>query len=165
VKLPADALLGNLKPPKNGRLQFLSDIWRIGVGSICLTAVTIPALNLAAYIVAQYSKRRTVTTSHGQLVPLISFRTQQAPILHALAEAKVLEALYQELRIPFTDRTATALEQRNGFSTIFKAVAVDRWRRSSITLADRCGAQGLFEHNQIIPMQVCPGLQNSVIIN
>ncbi|KAF8172071.1 hypothetical protein BJ912DRAFT_932597 [Pholiota molesta] len=118
---------------KNGRLQFLSDIWRIGVGSICLTAVTIPALNLAAYIVAQYSKRRTVTTSH-------------APILHALAEAKVLEALYQELRIPFTDRTATALEQRNGR-------AVDRWRRSSITLADRCGAQGLFEHNQIIPMQ------------
>ncbi|TFK37276.1 hypothetical protein BDQ12DRAFT_685596 [Crucibulum laeve] len=156
VKLPSAALLGDLPAdrPSNPRINFLNEIWRIGIGSIILTAVLIPGLKVATYIAAEYSKRRKVSTPQGKLVPIISFRTQQSPILHALAQTIVLESLYQELRIYFTDRNPKDQDLRNGLATIFKVITLAHWRKSTITLADRCGAQGLFEHNQIISMEM-----------
>lgn len=154
VKLPLGSLLGDLGPVPNPRTHFLSEIWRIGVGSVALTSVVIPSLNVAAYITAQYSMRRKVSTPQGGMVPIISFRTQQAPILHALVQAIVLEAFYKELRSHFTKRDAATLVQRNAFSTIFKAIAIAHWRQSSMSLADRCGARGLFGRNQIVALQV-----------
>lgn len=143
-----------MDPTPNPRIHFLSEIWRIGIGSICLTSVVIPSLKVAAYVAAEYSKRRKVCTPQGQMIPIISFRTQQTPILHALIQAIVLEAFYQDIRHQFTSRDTKALVQRNALSTIFKTVAIGHWRPTSISLADRCGAQGLFAHNQIIALQV-----------
>ncbi|KAF8901502.1 acyl-CoA dehydrogenase NM domain-like protein [Gymnopilus junonius] len=154
VKLPQESLLGDLSPASDPRTHFLSEIWRIGIGSICLTSVVIPSLKVAAYVTAQYSRRRMITTPQGRMVPIISFRTQQAPILHALAQSVVLEAFFQDLRRHFTTRDAATLVQRNALSTIFKTIAIAHWRQSSMNLADRCGAQGLFAHNQIIALQM-----------
>lgn len=152
VKLPQESLLGDIGPILNHRAHFLSEIWRIGIGSICLTSTVIPALKVTAYITAQYSKRRKISTPQGRMVPIISFRTQQAPILHALVQSIVLEAFFKELRHHFTNRATVVL--RNALSTIFKTIAIAHWRQSSMGLADRCGAQGLFAHNQIIALQV-----------
>lgn len=154
VKLPSESLLGEMNVVINPRIHFLSEIWRIGIGSICLTSVVIPSLKVAAYVAAEYSKRRKICAPSGQMVPIISFRTQQAPILHALVQAVVLEAFFKWLRHHFINRDPAALVQRNAFSTIFKAVSIGHWRPTSISLADRCGAQGLFAHNQIIALQV-----------
>ncbi|KDR72267.1 hypothetical protein GALMADRAFT_102021 [Galerina marginata CBS 339.88] len=154
VRLPLEALLGVTDPIPNPRIHFLSEIWRIGIGSICLTSVVIPSLKVAAYVTAEYSKRRKISTPQGQMVSILSFRTQQAPILHALTEAVVLEAFFQALRPNFTTRDPTALVHRNALSTIFKTIAIGHWRQSSMSLADRCGAQGLFAHNQVIALQM-----------
>jgi len=154
VQLPVTSLLGELNPTLNPRIHFLSEIWRIGVGSVCLTSVVIPSLKVAAYITAEYSKRRTISGPSGTMVPIISFRTQQAPIIHALSQAIVLEAFFKDIRHSFTNRSLENITQRNALSTIFKAVAIAHWRQTSMNLADRCGAQGLFQHNEIIALQV-----------
>ncbi|KAF4618229.1 hypothetical protein D9613_011551 [Agrocybe pediades] len=154
VQLPLSALLGELEPTINPRIHFLSEIWRIGIGSVCLTSAVIPSLKVAAYITAQYSRRRMISDPRGGMVPIISFRTQQAPILYALVQAIVLEAFFKDIRQYFTDRSLDNITQRNAFSTIFKAIAIAHWRKTSMNLADRCGAQGLFQHNEIVALQM-----------
>lgn len=164
VKLPHASLLGMIDTPADQRLHFLSAIWRIGIGSITLTAVIIPGLKMAAYIVAKFSQRRMITDTRGRSIPLITFRTQHAPVFHALAQSAVLEALFKSLQPYFanvdTQRTeGNRLEIRNGLSTVFKVLAVRLWRDTNQILIDRCGAQGLFEHNQLIPSEVRAILQ------
>lgn len=156
VELPATALLGDLDAELDPREQFLSEIWRVGVGSIALTAVVIPGLKIGAYILAEYSKRRTIGGVDERRVPLISFSTQYGPVFHALSRAWVLESFFNKLRHAFVDPPTSLANQelRNALSTVFKTVAIRLWRDTNSSLIDRCGAQGLFEHNQLITAEV-----------
>ena len=78
--------------------------------------------------------RRKVTGKHGQP---ISFRTQQLPILYTLAQVFVLEAFAKDAAERFVVR---GLDPHHVQCSLF-------------ALAERCGAQGLFEENQIIASQ------------
>lgn len=88
-------------------------------------------------------------------MPIIGFRTQQLPIFHTLAQAIVIEAYVIDASTRFI---APDLDPRvrHGIATAFKAVVIQHTQSSLCTLAERCGAQGLFEHNQIIEAEVCP---------
>lgn len=159
VNLPATALLGSLSSSLSPRIQFLNSIWRVGIGSATLTAVTIPALRMYAYVAATYSQRRKVTNTQGEVVPTISFRTTQIPILNALSQAAALEALFKEMRVYFSGQPGTVqgldkLEVRNSMAAIFKTTAIHHFRESSTELTDRLGAQGLFVENQLIGGEV-----------
>ncbi|KAF8199854.1 acyl-CoA dehydrogenase/oxidase [Mycena galopus ATCC 62051] len=158
VKVPATALIGDLDSGLRPRIQFLASIWRLGVGSATMAALCIPALRVAAHIATQYAKRRTVSNSHGDIVPIISFRTTQVPILRALSEAAVLEAFYKEIQPYFSasdnSNLTSVLEIRNAFAGVLKTITVYHWRESSISLTDRLGAQGLFGENQLIALEM-----------
>ncbi|OHE90470.1 hypothetical protein CORC01_14236 [Colletotrichum orchidophilum] len=53
----------------------------------------VSALKVAGCITAMYSQHRQVRVgNHGQAVPIMSFSTQQRPILKALAFGDVLHA-------------------------------------------------------------------------
>ncbi|KAL0572876.1 hypothetical protein V5O48_009088 [Marasmius crinis-equi] len=153
VILPKGSLLGPLKPHHSPRIQFLSEIWRVSIGSATASALVIPILKLAASIVAIYSAKRTIINAQGIQHPILHFRTQNAPILHAFARAQVLEAFFESIRVHFegawTKRTE-GLQLRSAYSTIFKATAIRLSRESVTELGDRCGAQGLFAYNQLI---------------
>jgi acyl-CoA oxidase len=90
--LPATAMLGELGRPSDFRQNFLSVIWRVHIGTIALSTVTIPLLRSCAYAVGRYSIRRIVTDRDEKLVPIISFRTQQRPSLYAIVQYFVLDA-------------------------------------------------------------------------
>ncbi|KAJ6575618.1 acyl-CoA dehydrogenase NM domain-like protein [Mycena vulgaris] len=158
VRLPATALVGDLNSPLRPRIQFLTSIWRLGIGSATMAALCIPGLRLGAYIVSQYAKRRTVANSQGMVVPILSFRTTQVPILRALSQAAVLEAFYRELRPYFSNTDhldlSTVVDIRNGLAAVFKTLAIQHYRDSSITLTDRLGARGLFIENQLISFEM-----------
>jgi len=91
--------------------------------------------------------RRKVAGTHGQP---ISFRTQQLPILYTLAQVFALEAFAKDAAERFVVR---GLDHRVR-SAVFKAVMVHHVQSSLFALAERCGAQGLFEENQIIASQL-----------
>ncbi|KAJ5689859.1 acyl-CoA dehydrogenase/oxidase [Penicillium macrosclerotiorum] len=149
VRLPSSALLGSIEKPKNMRTQFLSVIWRVMVGSLSLPTMLVPLMKRAVYVAGKYSIRRHIHDNHGGRVPIISFRTQQQPILHTLAKTKVFEPFIQECIRMFRDPSLDK-NVRHGIGAIAKAVLCSAFQESLFGLAERCGSQGLFHYNHII---------------
>ncbi|KAJ6546340.1 acyl-CoA dehydrogenase NM domain-like protein [Mycena sp. CBHHK59/15] len=151
VRLPAEAWLGSSLRPKNTRLSFFANIFRVTVGTLVLGSQGISALQVATYITAQYSRRRTVTNNDGVQQPIMDFRTQHTPIVIALAQSYVMNALHRVVTQIFSHPTADG-PMRHGVATILKVVTINHAQRSLLDLMERCGAQGLFEMNQLSTM-------------
>ena len=135
------------------RAQFFNTISRITTGTLAMSLSMIPALKCVTYIAGKYSLRRTVGVQDKMQIPIISFRTQQLPIQHALAQIAVMEPFANQIIAWFTDLSLEA-EVRNGLAVILKAVFVEMAQRSIPQLIERCGAQGLFQHNQVYEFDV-----------
>ncbi|TIA07785.1 hypothetical protein D6C80_09591 [Aureobasidium pullulans] len=148
VILPSNAVLGSLEKPANMRENFFNQIGRISPGTLAMSMIMIPALKLVTYIAGKYSLRRTVGVAEKKRIPIILFRTQQMPILHALAKLAVMVPFAKQCVEWFKD-TSFKPEVRHGFAVIMKAVFIRMAQRSIPELVERCGAQGLFHHNQI----------------
>ncbi|KAL0945547.1 hypothetical protein HGRIS_014708 [Hohenbuehelia grisea] len=147
VRLPQTAMLGTLDGTGDTRLDFFQAIWRVAIGSLAIGSAAIPILQMSAYIAGRYSQRRRVHNG-GKLVPIISFKTQNAPILTALAQAAVLKAFFQTAIDIFT-ADAEDPRVKHGIAVIFKVTAIQHGQAANLELSERCGAQGLFHHNQL----------------
>lgn len=86
-------------------------------------------------------------------MPIIAFRTQQLPIPHKLTQVFVLEAYAKDAAERFVSLKVDP-RVRHGIAATLKAIMLQDCQSSLYTLAERCGAQGPFEHNQIIESQV-----------
>ncbi|KAJ7700689.1 hypothetical protein B0H17DRAFT_1128555 [Mycena rosella] len=135
--------------PKRGnvtkRLDYLMAIWCVAIGTLALSATTIPFLARTACTVAMYSKRRHVGRAPSNSVPIIHFVSQYAPILTAFAQSFVLAEFYNFAMQKFTDNSVD-FRVRHGIAACFKAIAL-RYVRDANMLVERCGAQGLFKYN------------------
>ena len=157
VRIARSALLGGLDKPSDERQNFFDCISRVGVGAIAVSVIAIPALSLATHVAARYSFRRTVTSPYGTQVPIWSFRTQQIPILQALARFFVMKAYALEVTTLFSEQTnkpGSDPRVRAGIAAALKACVMQQCQASVLALTERCGAQGLFEENQLISLQV-----------
>ncbi|KAJ7310810.1 acyl-CoA dehydrogenase NM domain-like protein [Mycena albidolilacea] len=161
VKLAPWACLGPLSKPNNFKAAFRAAIWRIGVGGLVLGAMGIPCVGVSAHILVRYSLRRHVI-SNGKAMRIINFRTQQIPILHALAQSFVMQAFMRASSTlkTYTDFTVDA-RVRAGIAAAAKVVMMMHIQgknfcsQSCTQLSDRAGAQGHYRHNQIINIQEC----------
>jgi hypothetical protein len=126
----------------------MSSIWRVAVGSLALGSIAIPNLQVSSYIAARYFQRRHVTSVYGNPVPIRSYRTQQLPLLHAIAQAFVLKALFKWGVEQFMDKNLD-VRVRHGVAACCKAVMVQHAQLANCTLSERMGAQGLFEYNRL----------------
>lgn len=169
VALPASALLSS---PEKGddREQFFDSIYRIIVGTISIAGMALTSLKMAVYVAGRYSQRRNVTDAFtGSQTPIISFPTQQYPILSSLAQAIVFESLTKKAIALFTDKSKS-LGARHCIAAVAKVTLVKHCCASLISLGDRCGAQGVFEVNQFsvqyvsayLPMTFRPTLLTQV---
>ncbi|KAF7357181.1 Acyl-CoA dehydrogenase NM domain-like protein [Mycena sanguinolenta] len=153
IKLAPWACLGPLSKPNNFKVAFRAAIWRIGVGGLVLGAMGIPCVGVSAFILARYSMRRHVINA-GKVIPIIDFRTQQIPILHALAQSFVMQAFMRTSTLKmYTDFTVDT-RVRAGIAAAAKVMMMIHIQESCTQLSDRAGAQGLYGHNQIISMQL-----------
>ncbi|KNB04918.1 hypothetical protein FOXG_06904 [Fusarium oxysporum f. sp. lycopersici 4287] len=146
VDLPFSALLGSSSEPENDRLDFLRQIWRVSAGTLSLSIMGISAIKVGTRVAAVYIERRTITAPDGP-VPgeIMSFSTQQRPIVEGWVQGKVLHAFARwtiGMRPNLSDATQHAL------AAIFKATVM---KASQILrpLTERCGWQGLCAYNQI----------------
>ncbi|KAG1807187.1 hypothetical protein EV424DRAFT_1329684 [Suillus variegatus] len=85
VHLSPSALLGNLQESNKMHCNFMSSMWRVAVGSLALSSIAIP-IQVALYIATCYFQRRHVTSVSENPSPIISYRTQRLPVLHAIAQ-------------------------------------------------------------------------------
>ncbi|KAF7585517.1 hypothetical protein BBP40_010743 [Aspergillus hancockii] len=121
VRLPRSALLGLLQKPDNMREHFLSITQRAPVGSLAFSTTLIPAMKRAIFVAGKYSLRRRISGQNSTPIPIISFRTQQLPILHALAQIAVFEAYAEDSILKFKKFYRATSVQR-GIAATFKAV-------------------------------------------
>ncbi|PLN80602.1 acyl-CoA dehydrogenase/oxidase [Aspergillus taichungensis] len=149
VRLPFSALLGSLETPANERDNFLSITRRIHVGSLALTMGLIPLLKRAVFVAGRYSINRQIGGPKNEPISIISLRTQQQPILYALAKIAVLEAYAQESIRLFQDPTLGP-DVKQGIVAAFKAVGTQATHSALFALTARCGARGLYAENHII---------------
>ncbi|KAK7036234.1 acyl-CoA dehydrogenase NM domain-like protein [Favolaschia claudopus] len=156
VKLPSYACLGSFAKPANPRSAFLQATYRISIGGLALGACAVPTSGLSAYVLGKYSLRRTVMSPNtGELMKIVEFRTQQIPILHALAQGFVVNAFVSgsDLLRMVGDEGVRA-EVRAGIAAAAKAAMMMHVQESCIQLSDRAGAHGLYSHNQVIALQL-----------
>lgn len=151
VRLSPKALLGSMTKPKDGRDDFLQHIWRVSVGTLSVSILGSSIIKIATYIATLYSQRRTVASSLGRgRIPILSFSTQQRPLLDGWAYATVLEP-YARWTIKEFMNPRHSRPVQHALATTFKAV-MTRESRVLNDLAERCGWQGLFGYNQISEM-------------
>ncbi|KAJ5379717.1 acyl-CoA dehydrogenase NM domain-like protein [Penicillium cataractarum] len=148
VQLPPSALLGSLEKPRDERDNFLSTIHRMGAGTLFLAGACIPLIKMGVYNASKFSFRRHILGPDGKPMPVINFRTQHLPILHALARAHALQAFLiyagREYCIEADSRV------RHIFATTFKAVTIHHFKASLTSMNEGCGWQGYYDRNQIL---------------
>ena len=156
VRLPRYALLGDVN--EDPKWAFTLGTARIAIGSLSLSLLSIGFMSISAYIAGKYSLRRTVINAAGHTTPIWSFRTQQLPILHSLAQLFVSRVYAHEVIGIFQKKLAQRpVDDRGliGLSVTVKAALLERMKPSLTAMGERCGSQGLFEENQLIAIQVC----------
>ncbi|KAI0259309.1 hypothetical protein BC834DRAFT_636721 [Gloeopeniophorella convolvens] len=152
VRLPPTALLGNVdKKPRDIRAAFFRNIYRVAVGTIALSSLGMLSLQVASYIAARYSLRRTVVDPSGVPRPILEFHTQKTPILTALAQSFVLHEMHEQCVAWFCDPSLDP-RVRHAVATVHKVAMIQTAQEANFALGDRCGAQGLFEANQLSAM-------------
>jgi hypothetical protein len=152
VKLPPSALLGSLGKPRNERDNFLSTIHRMGAGTLFLAGACIPLIKMAVYNASKFSFRRHILGPDGLPMPVVNFRTQHLPILHALARAHVLQAFLIYAGREYCMQADPRL--RHIFATTFKAVTIHHFQTSLKPMNEGCGWQGYYDRNQILAASV-----------
>ncbi|KAH7913696.1 acyl-CoA dehydrogenase NM domain-like protein [Hygrophoropsis aurantiaca] len=150
VRLPGSALLGSLEKSMFPRLELLNSMWRVAIGSIALGSIGVPAMKVYSAIGASYSRRRFIGSISDQR-PLLSFRTQQIPVLTAVARTYALDAFRRWAVAHFSD-TSEDPRVRHGIAACFKAVAVQFTQCASLEISERCGAQGIQSVNMMTNM-------------
>ncbi|KAF9467065.1 acyl-CoA dehydrogenase NM domain-like protein [Collybia nuda] len=148
VRVPPTALLGSLERPKDIRAAFFFNISRVIAGTLGMGAFGISSMRTSSYIASKYSqRRRVIDASTKRPREIISFVTQYTPILSAVAQTFVLEKFGEAMRDMYV--AAETLVMKHFIAAIFKTTVVKISATALPLLGLRCGAQGLFEANQI----------------
>jgi acyl-CoA oxidase len=155
VLLPSTALLGDIARAEDQSAAFFENIDRVIVGTLLMGRLAVIALSTSAAIASMYSRRRHVSDPvSGKPIPIISIPTQAAPVVTAVAQAHVLRAFGDAARKIFVD---SRNQMESHFIAAVWKVTAARMSMASIQLhINRCGAQGLFEVNQMTTMLVRP---------
>jgi acyl-CoA oxidase len=153
VSLPGDALLGDAHRAPNQKAAFFELISRVIVGTLSMGTFAVLALRQCSVIAARYSQRRRVAHPiSGAPTPIVAFITQATPVLMAVAQGAVLDAFADAAQAQFV--ASPHGTERHLLAAIFKVTTTRMGAATIQTLIDRCGAQGLFEVNQMTTVLV-----------
>ncbi|KAG9311440.1 acyl-CoA oxidase [Chiua virens] len=139
--------LGDYSLPKSPLEAMWNENWRIQIGGMTVLAPAIPSLKAMAFIAGKYSMHRCITGKASERIPIISFRTQQWPILHAVSVSLVMDNWYSVAIGQITEDPSLDPRVRHGLSVVVKTTLARHASRCVSEISERCGAQGTFENN------------------
>ncbi|CAL9420343.1 hypothetical protein SUDANB105_01830 [Streptomyces sp. enrichment culture] len=169
VRLPREAMLeaAHGRLDENGRLtstlgnrrkRFLRSVGRVTVGKLCMSAGTLGMARAALTIAVRYAHHRHIGgPKAGQRVPLTDHRSHHGRLLRSLSTAYAMTFLQRAVVDRWTDHDETDREQHE---EIERLIAIAKgwitWQARDITIEcrERCGAQGLFPHNNLADLQL-----------
>jgi acyl-CoA oxidase len=148
VQLPLTALLGSPERAADQKAAFFRQIDRVVCGTLIMGGVAAMHLPMSTAIAASYFQRRHVSDPISRKpTPIIEFPNQSTFILLAIAQIHVLNAYGEHTRQRFG--LCKLAVQRHFLAAVWKITAARMVMTSMQTLIDGCGAQGLFEVNQL----------------
>lgn len=157
VQLPHTALVASdifdLSLPKRPLEAWWDELWRIQLGTMAVPAPWISSIKAVALIGGRYSMHRTVIGKGDSPTPIMSFRTQQIPVINTVAIGMVMDAWYP-LATDYAMNVTKDHRVRHAFSVILKATICRHFQRAVSEVAERCGAQGTFEQNFMARIEV-----------
>jgi len=155
VHLPRSALLGSLSPIKASysRELWWQEVAALQRGTLAISAPFISGIKIAGYVGGLYSLRRKILGKETIPRPIISFRTQQWPVLQAIAVGRVLEAWYPEAIHHLQDSNSDP-RIRHAISVIFKTVSIRHFQLCNSQMMERLGAIGMFPFNDLSRIDV-----------
>jgi acyl-CoA oxidase len=110
--------------------------------------MALASLKLAGVVGFLYSQKRKVVEHHsGRMQPILSFQSQKIPVMTALAQAVVLDPFRDWSIRTFMSTSDPAVRQ--SIAAIAKVIINTLTHSGLLAVGDRCGAQGLFEVNQL----------------
>ncbi|KAF8154610.1 acyl-CoA oxidase [Crassisporium funariophilum] len=156
VHLPHSALVASsiqdIARPARPLEAWWNEIWRIQLGTMAVPAPWISAIKAVAYIGGRYSMHRSLLGKNNDPTPIIGFRTQQWPIAHGVAVGMVM-ANWFPLAVRHAMEESPDPRIRHAMSVIIKTTVCRHFQRCVPEIAERCGAQGTFEHNYMAKIE------------
>jgi acyl-CoA oxidase len=153
VRLAPTALLGDQLRAKDPRSAFFFNASRVIVGSLSMGAIAVSAMRIATCIAGRYSLRRTVIdTSTEKSRQIGTFSSHYLPLMTAISQFFVSQSFSRKAHQLFVSPSNQT--QKHLIAAMFKATVMKHCHDMTRILADRCGAQGMFEVNQIAVMHV-----------
>lgn len=131
------------------RRRLLVSIARVTPGKLAMSACAVGSARVALAVAVRYAGHRTVAGPRGTgAVPVYAHRTHHGPLAEALATVFAMSLLHRRA----LDRwEASAGEADRGAAERLVAVAKGwiTWQARDVIVEcrERCGAQGLLEHN------------------
>ena len=153
VRLAPTALLGDQRRAKDPRSAFFFNISRVIVGSLSMGAFATSAMRIATCVAGRYSLRRTVIDAPtGKPRQIATFSSQYLPLMTALSQCFISQSFSRKAHQLFVSLPNPS--QKHLIAATFKTVVMKHCHDMTRILADRCGAQGMFEVNQITVIHV-----------
>ncbi|MFE7462483.1 acyl-CoA dehydrogenase [Streptomyces sp. NPDC057499] len=130
----------------NRRRRFLTSIGRVTAGKIAMTACAVGCARATLAVAVRYGGHRHISGSRGSgRVPVIAHRSHHGPLASAMATVFAMSLLHRRV----LDRWEANGPQEEAERLVAVAKGWITWQARSVIVEsrERCGAQGLLEHN------------------
>ncbi|MFJ2216674.1 acyl-CoA dehydrogenase [Streptomyces sp. NPDC101062] len=137
----------------NRRRRFLASIGRVTAGKLSMSAGALGGARVALALAVRYGGHRLISGPRAvERVPVFAHRSHHGPLTGGLATVFAMTLLHRTVVDAWETRTEANRGETERLVAVAKGWITWRAREIIVECRERCGAQGLLEHNGMTEM-------------
>ncbi|MFJ7996879.1 acyl-CoA dehydrogenase [Streptomyces sp. NPDC096310] len=138
---------------RNRRRRLLASIGRVNAGKLSMSAGALGGARVALALAVRYGGHRLITGPRAaERVPVFAHRSHHGPLTGGLATVFAMTLLHRTVVDAWETRTEANRGETERLVAVAKGWITWRAREIIVECRERCGAQGLLEHNGMTEM-------------
>ncbi|MFE3739977.1 acyl-CoA dehydrogenase [Streptomyces sp. NPDC059134] len=138
---------------RNRRRRLLVSIGRVNAGKLSMSAGALGGARVALALAVRYGGHRLITGPRAsERVPVLAHRSHHGPLTGGLATVFAMTLLHRTVVDAWEARTEENRGETERLVAVAKGWITWRAREIIVECRERCGAQGLLEHNGMTEM-------------